>query len=166
MAISEAAGVILYREHLSLGARIFIGALGLVMAVLGPAAMISIAVPQWSLSFILTIFTGLALLSFGVFALTAALGGARTLEFGLARRVLVVSTRGPLTRSRAEYAFSAIPEPFLEMRESEDGPYPVLGLALPGEKRRLEMTGFADAGEAIHWQKRLTAALANQLMEP
>ena len=161
MAISEAAGIIVYREHLSLGARIFIGVLGAVLAVLGPAAMISIAVPQWSLSFALTVFTGLALLTFGVFALAPALGSVRTLEFGLARRVLVVSTRGPLARGRAEYAFSAIGAPSLEMREAEDGPYPVLGLALPGERRRLEMTGFADANEAARWQARLAAALAN-----
>lgn len=166
MAISEAAGVIVYREHLSLGARLFIGALGAVLAVLGPAAMISIAVPQWSLSFVLTIVTGLALLSFGVFALAAALGSVRTLEFGLARRVLVVSARGPLSRGRTEYAFAALGEPSLEMRQAEDGPYPVLGLALPGERRRLEMTDFADADEAARWQERLATAIAGPLPSP
>ena len=160
MAISESDGVITYSEHLAAWARIFIGIIGVAMAVIGPATMIAIAVPLWSISFALTVFTGLVLLLFGLFALAAAVSRTRRLEFRIAERKLVVSTHGPFGGRRAEHDFMAVGGPTFEMRDSEDGAFAVLGIALRGRTFPLEMTGFADAGEARRWQARLTSVLA------
>ena len=160
MAISEQNGVIRYRSEFAAWARVFVGLIGIALALCGPATMISIAAPAWSLSFALSVFTGVALLLFGLFALTVSLSAAMTLDFRLSDHVLVVSTRGPLTRSRTEYDFAAVSGPTLTMRDSEDGPYPVLGMTVRGRRSGLEMTGFASAEEARLWQKRIADIIA------
>lgn len=160
MAISETAGVITYRNAFPIWARLFVGAIGAAMTLFGPATMVSIAAPGWTWSFALTIFTGTALLLFGAFALVVSLSAAVTLEFRIAERVLVMSKRGPLGRSRAEYGFSDVSEPSFEVRDSEDGAYPVLTLRLGSKRSRAEMTGFTDAEDARRWQQRLTQVMA------
>ena len=160
MVISETDGVITYREHLAVWVRIFVGVIGAVMAVVGPATMMSITLSVWTISFTLAVFTGLVLLLFGLFALMIAFSSTATLEFRIAQRVLVVSKRGPFTRSRVQYDFSGISGPTFAMRESEDGAYPVLSFGLSGKRFPVEMTGFANADDARFWQKRLESVLA------
>lgn len=160
MAISETAGVITHSSRFPAWARVFVGILGAVTVLLGPATMISIAAPGWTLSFALTVFTGTALFLFGVFALVVSLSAAMTTEFRIAERVLVVTKRGPLGRSRAEYGFDEVGGPSLAMRDSEDGAYPVLTLRVGSKRARLEMTGFADEGDAQRWLGRLNQVLA------
>ena len=159
MVISETDGIITYREHLAVWVRIFGGVIGAVMAVVGPATMMSIALPVWTPSFAVAVFTGLVLLLFGLFALMIAFSSAATLEFRIAQRVLVVSKRGPLTRSRVLYDFSGISGPTFAMRESEDSAYPVLSLGLSGKRFPVEMTGFANADDAQFWKNRLESIL-------
>ncbi|MGV3548273.1 hypothetical protein [Rhizobium sp.] len=161
MAISETAGVITHSSRFPAWARIFVGVLGAVTVLLGPATMISIAAPGWTLSFALTVFTGTALFLFGVFALVVSLSAAVTLEFRIAERLLVVTKRGPLGRSRAQYGFDDVREPSLSMRDSEDGAYPVLTLRVGSSHARLEMTGFADEGDARRWLGRIADVLIN-----
>ncbi len=67
--------------------------------------------------------------------------------------------RGPLLRRHETYPFSALQPPTLIMRDSEDGPFPVLRMRLP-RWPAVEMSDFSGRSEAEEWQNRITKLLA------
>ena len=67
--------------------------------------------------------------------------------------------RGPFLKRHETYPFSALTPPVLIMRDSEDGPYPVLRLRLP-KWPVVEMSDFSGRPEAEKWRERIAAVLA------
>lgn len=74
---------------------------------------------------------------------------------GCATRIM----RGPLLRGHETHSFSALQSPALIMRDSEDGPYPILRMRLP-RWPVVEMSDFSGRSEAKKWQARITELLA------
>ena len=83
------------------------------------------------------------------------LAPGQRLRFDAARRMVTENLSGPLGRRQREFAFTAIGNAAVAMREPEDGkPYPVLMLGVAG-RRPMEIGTFDDRAEAEFWRDRI-----------
>ena len=65
--------------------------------------------------------------------------------------------RGPIVNRHDRFPLSRVAPPDLIMRDSEDGPYPILKLKLP--RGRVEMACFDNEAEARAWCARIEGVL-------
>lgn len=153
-------GIITYRETpLPLALRVFIAVIGLGVGLGIPAAWLanaSLSHPVWTwflLGAVVIISAG-----FGGVLVILSLASATELRIDPGADSVTRIRRGPLVNDTTTYPRSLIGPPVLKMQDSEDGPYPVLRLPMPG-KRSQEMANFANRAEAEVWLNRITAAL-------
>ena len=152
-------GIITYRETpLPLALRLFSGLLGLGIATVIPLVWIggaSLATPPLLLALVAAVAA--VAVGFGGFLIVLGLASATELRIdpaGPATRI----RRGRLLNDSTPIPRDAFGPPEVRMKDSEDGPFPILHLPLQG-RRRLELTGFDSRAEAEAWRGLIAAAL-------
>lgn len=97
----------------------------------------------------------------GAFFLLMGLASATELRFDPATRRVWRRLRGPVVNRQDSFAFADIPPPKVIMRPSEDGPFAVLRVTLPGWWRRLDMACFDSRAQADRWCNRIAQMVAD-----
>ncbi len=151
---------IVYRQaQLPWALRLFMLVLGLSIAVCMPLPfLIHLNWLRPSPLFLLGVLFIAAPLAFGGFLVTAAVWSATELRLDPTKRTATRILRGPFVNRSDEFALADIRVSEVVTRNSEDGPYPLLHLSMPG-RRRLDMVGFIDRAEAERWRSRIECAL-------
>lgn len=67
--------------------------------------------------------------------------------------------RGPVVNRQDSFALAELSLDQVVMRDSEDGPFPVLRLRLPGWRRWLDIACFDSRAEAEAWRARLLSVI-------
>lgn len=153
---------IVYREKLSVWMRLFVAFIGIGCGVMIPVVWISLA--DWtsfSLETVLAAVVSALTGSFGLMCAAIALAGVKTLRFDRHRRMLIHSIVGPLGRRTSEIAFDRIDRIQTVMRDSEDGPYPVLLLFIAGARRPIELAEVGDRPAADGWRSEIEELIAS-----
>ena len=151
---------IIYRETpLPLGLRLFILLIGLSVGIGVPLPFVVHA--AWGTPdpvLLLAIVFILAPLAFGGFLVACALWSASDVrldpEAGRAERTL----RGPIVNRHESFPLGDVAVSEVVMRDSDDGPWPLLRLLLP-RGRKLDITCFTSRDEAEAWRARIAATL-------
>ncbi len=158
--IREEQHAILFRQKSPpLALRLFAIVLGLGIATVIPAPFIIHADwSQWSATLLLVLACIIIPPVIGGVFIIIGLVSATDLRIDAARGEVTRIMRGPILRRHECYPFTAIAPPELTMRDSEDGPYPILKLRLP-RWPVVEMCDFAHRAEAEYWQDRITQML-------
>lgn len=153
---SQTTAGLVYAEHMPLGMRLFGGCIGVAMFVIPVPFFIHthIGLPWYQLLLAAICVVLPSLL--GLFFLMLALCRPLRLQFDEPRRQLLVTSRWPLGKRDVPVDYQHITMIGLLERESEDGPYYVLGLAL-NEKRPLHLGSFDSREDAEYWLGRLEA---------
>ncbi|MFT4151125.1 MAG: hypothetical protein QM656_13085 [Paracoccaceae bacterium] len=152
---------ILYRERqLPVVLRVFAVVLGLGIATVIPLAFLINLRPGMSALTLLVVGACVLFpLVIGPFFILIGLVSATELRLdpatGRATRIL----RGPVVNRRDSFALSDISVDQVAMRDSEDGPFPILRLHLPGWRRWLDMACFDNRAEAEAWRARILSTL-------
>lgn len=152
----SAEGLVVYADHLPLGMRLFGGAIGASMFVIPvPFFMHAHSGLPW---YQLLLAAACVLLPslLGLFFLMLSLSRPLRLQFDTPRRSLLVTSRWPLGKRAVPVDYRHITALGLQQRESEDGPYFVVRLALNG-KRPWHLGSFGNRADAEHWLGRMEA---------
>ncbi|KRB37507.1 MULTISPECIES: hypothetical protein [unclassified Acidovorax] len=153
---SESSNGVRYAEHISVPMRLFVGLLSAAMFLIPvPFVQHASTATPWP-HLLLAAACVLAASAMGLLFMAIAMGRVLTLQFDAARRCMVRTSRWPLGARSTSIAFDQIAPPDIQRRESEDGPYYVLRLAVQGE-RPLQLGGFDRREEAEHWCHRIAA---------
>lgn len=156
---SESADGLLYAEHMSVAMRLFVGFIGVSMFVVPvPFVIHAHAGLPWYHLLLVAVCVVLSSL-LGVFLLTVALCRPLHLQFDKRQRQLLLTSRWPLGKRCVPVPYESITGLDLLQRESEDGPYYVVRLALNG-KRPFHLGSFDSREDAEHWLARLEAQRA------
>ena len=138
--------------------RLFSGFLGIGIGTVIPGAWISNVTAATPAPVLLLVALVTAVtVAFGVFLIVVSLVSATELRIdprGGATRIRC----GPLLNDRAQIPRSAFSPPEVVMRDSEDGPFPILRLPVQGH-RRMEFTCFDTRAEAEAWRDVIARAL-------
>lgn len=155
------ANIITYREQsLPLLLRLFIGVLSLAIGLLLPLTWIINVNGQTSVP-VLMLVASVTLLSvvFGAFLARVALVSATELHIDPSAPHVIRTRRGPWLNDVSQLPRRSFAPPELIMRDSEDGPYPILRLRHSGRKL-LDIACFDGPSEAEAWRKAIVRALA------
>jgi hypothetical protein len=156
--IRETAGGLVYREEpLSILARLFAATIGLSMFV-GGAIFASLGrwmPPAWT--DVIALVAILAFAAVGVVGLLIAFCGRKTLDFDGERRTIARRVVAPIGRWRDEIPFDRVTGVELHVRQTEDGPFPLVRLRVADERRPVELAGFDTPDEADRWRERIAA---------
>ncbi len=152
---------IIYRQQqLPLPLRLFMLVLGLSLAIGLPLPFL--VYPDWStpdpilLIAVIAIAVGLGM---GGFLTAAALWSASELRLDPATGRADRTLRGPLVNRHESFPLSALTLSDVILRDSDDGPYPLLRLSLP-RGLPLDIACFLNRDEAERWQRKIAATLA------
>lgn len=158
--ISEDRHIITFRQKQPpLLLRLFAIFLGLGISTVIPAPFIIHADwGNWSPSLLLALLCIVIPPVIGCLFIVIGLVSATALRIDAATGEVTRTMRGPILRRNERYPLASIAPPELVMRDSEDGPYPILRLRLP-QWPLVEMCDFANRAEAEHWQNRITRML-------
>ena len=158
---SESVDGLHYAEHISVPMRFFVGLIGLCMFMI-PVPFVTHATAQtpWP-HLVLAAACVLAACAMGALFMAIALGRVLTLHFDPARRQVHRTSRWPLVGRTAHIAFDRFAPPEVVERSSEDGPYYVLRLAVPGQ-RPMHLGGFERRDDAERWCSRIAALFEGQ----
>lgn len=160
--LTETESEISYRETpMPISLRLFSFVLGLGLALVTPAPFILHT--DWtapSLTWILACVCIVAPVALGCFFVTVSFASATEFRLDVERRRAVRTITGPIFNRNEIYQFSEIAPPILVMRDSDDGPYPVLRMHLP-RRPVVEFVDFVGRAEAETWQTRITTVLAD-----
>lgn len=102
----------------------------------------------------------LATTAFAAFMAVLALAGTTEFQIDPASGSVLRVRQGPLLCDRTNLPKAAFGTPSVVMRDSEDGPFPILQLPMDGWRRPFEMACFDSRAEAELWRDRIAAALA------
>ena len=156
--IREGAGGLLYREEpLSIFARLFAAAIGLSMFA-GGAIFASLGrwmPPAWTDAIALAAI--LAFAGVGAVCLLVAFCSRKTLDFNVERRAIARDVVAPIGRWRDEIPFDRVTKVELHVRQTEDGPFPLVRLRLAGERGPIELAGFDTPEQAERWRQKIAA---------
>lgn len=153
---SESADELLYAEHMPVGMRLFVGLIGVSMFVIPvPFVMHAHAGMPWYHLLLAAVCTVLPVL-LGIFLLCVALCHPLRLQFDKQRCQFLLTSRWPLAKRCVPVDLEDITGIHLLQRESEDGPYYVIGFAMNG-KRPLHLGSFDGRKDAEYWLGRLEA---------
>jgi hypothetical protein len=152
---------ITYRQpQLSLPLRLFMLVLGLSLAIGLPLPFV--IYPDWThpepmlLIAVIAIAAGLGM---GGFLIAAALWSANELRLDPATGRADRTLRGPLVNRSESFPLSSLALSEVIMRDSDDGPYPLLRLTLP-RGLPVDIVCFLNRDEAERWQRKIAATLA------
>ena len=153
---SEISAGLVYAEHMSLGMRLFGGCIGAAMFVIPvPFFMHAHSGLPWYQLLLAAVCVVLPS-ALGLFFLMLALCRPLRLQFDKPRRQVLVTSRWPLGPRDVPVDYRHITALGLLQRESEDGPYYVVRLALNG-KRPMHLGSFGSREDAEQWVARLEA---------
>jgi len=160
--LTQDAETIVYREKpLPLLLRLFALLLAVGLVTVVPAPFVIHAdwttpSSMWLLAILCIGFSASVGIAFAVIALVSATELRLDGRSGTATRVL----RGPIVNRSDDYRLAEFGMPVVTMRESsDDGPFPILNLPLPGG-RKVQMACFADRAEAECWRDRIAMLLS------
>ena len=94
----------------------------------------------------------------GGLCLALALCRTRRLQFDTQRRLLLRTSRWPLGRRDVSISYAQLTQPDIQQRESEEGPYYLVRLAVQGA-RPMQLGAFDTLAEAELWRGRIAAQL-------
>ncbi|TDR94824.1 hypothetical protein [Enterovirga rhinocerotis] len=158
--IREYSGGLIYREEkLSLAARVFAGTIGLSMFG-GCAIFLHLGrwfPPAWTDA--IAVVAILAFAGVGAVGLFIAFSARKTLDFDAERRVIRRDVVSPLGSWRDEIPFARVEGIALHLRETEDGPFPLVRLTVAGARRPVELAGLGTPPQADAWRERIEALL-------
>ncbi|MFC4254157.1 hypothetical protein GRI97_01890 [Altererythrobacter xixiisoli] len=155
MISEDRHSIIVLQKPLPLMLRIFAVFLGLGIATVIPAPFIIHADwSQWSPTLLVVVLCIAVPPVIGCVFILIGLSSATELRIDAERREITRIMRGPVYRRRDCYPFAGMQPPELIMRDSEDGPYPILRWRLP-QWPVAEMCDFAHREEAEYWQGRI-----------
>lgn len=160
MLIEHERAIIYRQRRLPLPLRLFILVLGLGVGIVIPIPFILHA--DWGTPSPTLLLAALCIMVpavLGSFFVLLSFASSTELRLDPARGHAVRIMRGPILKRHETYPLSALTPPTLIMRDSEDGPYPVLRLRLP-KWPVVEMSDFSGRAEAETWQERIAALLA------
>ncbi len=153
-------GIITYREtQLPVALRLFTGFLGLSIAIGMPYAwMANASLSDPPLILVLVSVVALVSVGFGGFFVFLGLISASEMRIDPALPQVTRIRRGPILNDTTLIPRSAFGQPEVRMKDSEDGPFPILRLPLEG-RRRIEMVCFDSRAEAEAWRNLIAKAL-------
>ena len=156
MSFSEDPEGIVYTERVAVWLRVLVGSLGIMGMFIPYPFLVYNNWRELSLGTLVAIF-GIAfpLLVSAAF-IAIALAPSRRLEFDRTRRSIHYNYSGPFYRGRAAIDFASVTDVTVGMRESDDGPYPVLKMHFAG-RRPFEVGTFDKRDQAEAWRERILA---------
>jgi hypothetical protein len=98
-------------------------------------------------------------LAFALFLLRVLLASAIELQIDPQSPDVLRIRRGLILNDRTEIPRHSFGPPEIVMRQTEDGPTPMLRLPLPVRGRIIESTNFMNRAEAEGWCRAIAAAL-------
>lgn len=156
MTITQTSEGIVYEEHLSIWARLFVGVIGLSMFFIPIPYIIHNDWTALSFTWLVAVAAIIAPVIFGYFVMYVALSGARRLVFQNTLRVARQTLHWPFYTKTSDIAATRFRSVDLHMRDSEDGPYPILRITIDG-MRPVVMANFRDRADADQWKLRIEA---------
>ena len=144
MAITQTPEGIVYEEHLSIWVRLFVGVIGLGMFFIPVPYIIHNDWTTFSFITLVAIAAIIAPVIFGYAVMYVALSGVRRMVFQNTPRVARQSMRWPFYTKTSNIAATRFRSVDLHMRDSEDGPYPILRITIDG-MRPVVMANFGAA---------------------
>jgi hypothetical protein len=153
-------GIITYRERALPGPlRSFIALLGFSVGLGIPAAWLANVNAQTSWpTLALVALVVVACTALGMLFVLLALVSAIELQIDPTAATVLRIRRGPLLNDTTKIPRGTFGTPVVIMRDSEDGPFPILQLPMAGRKR-IEMACFDNRSEAEAWRKAIAVAL-------
>jgi hypothetical protein len=153
-------GIITYRETpLSWPLRAFIALIGLSTGIGIPAAWLanaSFSMPLLSLTLLGVVVVTCA--GFGALLIVITFASVNELRIDPADDCVTRTRRSPLVNGTTRIPRRDLGLPTVIMRDSDDGPFPILHLTFPGG-RRFEMANFDTRAQAELWRDRIGATL-------
>jgi hypothetical protein len=151
---------IIYRQpQLPLPLRLFMLVLGSSLAIGLPLPFLFY--PDWTTPdpiLLIAAFAILAGLGMGGFLIAAALWSASEVRLDPATGRADRTLRGPLVNRHESFPLSALTLSDVILRDSDDGPYPMLRLSLP-RGLPLDIACFINRDEAERWQRKIASTL-------
>lgn len=154
-------GIITSRETpLPLALRLFAAFLGIGIGTVIPLAWLANAQAQTRAP-VLVLLAVVVLVSvvFGAFLIFLSLSSRTEMRIDPAQPMVLRIRRGPILNDRTEIPRGCFGTPVVTMRDSEDGPFPVLTLPVQG-RRRIQLAGFDSRAEAEAWRDLIARALS------
>jgi len=155
------AGIITYRENpLPWPLRIFIAVLAVGTGIGIPAAWlanVSATTPLAVLALVAAVTIACA--AFGLFLMLLVFVSTTELRIDPSQPDALRLRRGPVLNDSTAIPRRAFGLPAVTLRDSDDGPFPVLTLPVQG-RRRIEMACFDSHAEAEAWRNLIARALA------
>jgi hypothetical protein len=160
MTLAVAAEGIVYREHMPHWVRVFCGVIGLSMFLIPIPYVMHNDWHTFSFATIVAIAAIIFPVLVGGMIVFVSVSGVRQLVFQNAQRMAVQTMRWPFISKRSEIAADRFRSVEVAMRDSEDGPYPVLKLFIHGS-RPLTLVGFETRADAYLWKELIEAWIRN-----
>lgn len=154
-------GTITYRERpLSWLLRAFIAVLALGVGIGIPATWLANVGPATSLTVLaLVALVVIVCVGFAAFMVLLLLASTTELWIDPSKASVTRIRRGPIRNDTTLIPRDSFGPPVVTMRDSEDGPFPILRLPL-ADRKRIEMTCFDSRAEAEAWRDVIAAALS------